>query len=117
MSGSDTEDIDRSFFESNSENSINSIKKIDLMRMTAFNIVNYFLTYVIKNPCRTSTLTGHQWVQEILHGHHVRCYEQFRMKKHVFQQLCHALHCDHKLRPTRHMAIEEQIGLFLYILG
>ena len=89
MSGSDTEDINISSSESDSENSINrrhiNKKKIALMRMATINIANYFLTYVIKNPCRTSTLTGHQWVQEILHGHHVRCYEQFRMKKHVFQ--------------------------------
>ena len=62
MSGSDTKDTDISSSESNRENLINSIKKIDLMRMVAFNIANYILTYVIKNSCRSSTLTGHQWV-------------------------------------------------------
>ena len=89
MSGSDIKDNDISSFESDNENSINgrhiNKKKIALMRMTKINIANYFLTYVIKNPCRTSILTRHQWVQEILHGHHVHCHEQFRMKKHVFQ--------------------------------
>ena len=72
MSGSDIKDIDISSSKSNNENSINqrhvNKKKIVLMRMATINVATYFLTHVVKNSCRTSTLTGHQWVQEIYMG-------------------------------------------------
>ena len=78
---------------------------------------NYFLNYVEKSPCRTSALTGHEWVQEIMNGHDIRCYQQFRMRKHVFLHLCNILERRYGLKPTRGMGIHEQVGMFLYVLG
>ena len=64
MSSSNTEDTNMSSSESDGENSIDKThtneRKIALMRMAKVNIVKYFMTYVLKSPCRTSTLTGHQ---------------------------------------------------------
>ena len=89
-------------------------KNLLLMPMHA---TNYSLNHVIKTPCRTSALTSHEWVQEIINGHNVRCFQMFRMRKDVFLQLCNVLQCKYGLRPTRGMGIHEQVGLLLYVLG
>ena len=45
---------------------------------------NYSSNHVIKTPRRTSALTGHEWVQEIINGHDVHCFQMFRMRKMCF---------------------------------
>ncbi|XLT55229.1 hypothetical protein HN873_047833 [Arachis hypogaea] len=45
-------------------------------------IGQYAANYLCKKPCRTSEQTDYLWVQEILCGHDIRCYEIFQ--KHVF---------------------------------
>ncbi|KAF1891425.1 hypothetical protein Lal_00017060 [Lupinus albus] len=54
-----------------------------LLATTAVLIVDHSLKYMCKEPCRTSALTGHGWVQELLYGHDIRCYENFRMEKYM----------------------------------
>ena len=78
---------------------------------------NYSLNHVMNTQCRTSTLTSHEWVQEIINGHDVRCFQMFRMSKDVFLQLCNVLQCKYGLRPTRGIGIHEQVDLLLYVLG
>ncbi|XLU33672.1 hypothetical protein S245_069738, partial [Arachis hypogaea] len=63
-------------------------KKKTMTLITIATCVDYFLKYVVKNPRRTSRLTGSGWVNELLNGHPIRCYQQFRMKKLVFLHLC-----------------------------
>lgn len=92
-------------------------KKKVLLTMMMMHATNYFLSHVDKSPCRDSELQGHGWVQEIINGHDTRCYQQFRMRKNVFLQLCNVLECHYGLKPTRGMGIHEQVGIFLYILG
>ena len=62
-------------------------------------IGEYAVRHLCKEPRRTSEQTGHAWVLEILQGHHVRCYEMFRMEKHVFHMLCIEL-VEHGLKAT-----------------
>ena len=47
-------------------------------------IGEYAMKYLCKAPCRTSEQTSHPWVQEILQGHPICCYEMFQMEKHIF---------------------------------
>ena len=92
-------------------------RKKKILLSMVMHAANYFLNYVEKSPCRTSALTGHEWVQEIMNGHDIRCYQQFRMRKHVFLHLCNILERRYGLKPTRGMGIHEQVGMFLYVLG
>lgn len=79
-------------------------------------IGQYTVKYLCKEPRRDGDQTGHAWVQEILHGHPIRCYEMFRMEKHVFYQFCNEL-VGHGLQATKGMGIEEMVGMFLNLLG
>ena len=84
--------------------------------MAGILVGEYALKYLCKQPCRTSELTGHKWVQEILHGNDRRCYEMFRMDKHVFSLLCTAL-VECGLKSTNRMGVEEMVAMFLHVLG
>ncbi|RZB42967.1 hypothetical protein D0Y65_053535, partial [Glycine soja] len=79
------------------------------------NVTNYFMNYVVKNPCRDSSMTGHCWVSEILNGHPICCYQMFRMKKLVFLELCDILESKYNLKKTRNVSIYGKVGLFFYI--
>ena len=50
---------------------------------------HYYLTFIHKEPCMTSTQTGHKWLIEILGGNVNRCFNMFRMNSDVFLRLCH----------------------------
>uniref|UniRef100_A0A0R0KSP5 Uncharacterized protein n=1 Tax=Glycine max TaxID=3847 RepID=A0A0R0KSP5_SOYBN len=83
------------------------ITKNKVLVFVVANVTNYFMNYVVKNPCRDSSMTCHRWVSEILNGHLILCYQMFRMKKLVFLELCDILETN----------IFEQVGLFLYMLS
>eukprot|EP00256_Glycine_max_P067873 XP_025982468.1 uncharacterized protein LOC102662637 [Glycine max] len=93
------------------------ITKNKVLMFAVANVTNYFMNYVVKNPCRDSSMTGHRWVSEILNGHPIRCYQMFRMKKLVFLELCDILETKYNLKKTRNVSIYEQVGLFLYMLS
>ena len=91
----------------------------DIMQETylvAALIGQYAVNHLCKQPCRTSEQTGHAWVREILQGHPIRCYEMFRMEKHIFLKLCTEL-VDHGLKPTSRMVVEEMVAMFLNMVG
>ncbi|XP_028785369.1 uncharacterized protein LOC114741284 [Neltuma alba] len=79
-------------------------------------VSEYAVTYLCKEPCRTSDQTGHAWVQEILRGNPTRCYEMFRMEKRVFHYLCAEL-SEYGLKVTKHMGVEEMVAMFLNMVG
>ncbi|XP_054790807.1 uncharacterized protein LOC129296238 [Prosopis cineraria] len=56
------------------------------------------------------------WVNEILQGHPDRCYEMFRMEKHLFRRLCATL-VDLGLKKSKKMGVEEMVGMFLNTVG
>lgn len=71
---------------------------------------------VEKTPCRTSALTGNQYIAELLSGHPSRCYEQLRVKPHVFLLLCERLKGLNVLQDTRNVSAEEQLAIGLNVL-
>ena len=83
------------------------ITKNKVLMFVVANVTNYFMNYVVKNPCRDSSMTGHRWVSEILNGHPIRCYQMFRMKKLVFLELCDILETKYNLKKTRNVSIYE----------
>ncbi|KAG8379759.1 hypothetical protein BUALT_Bualt07G0122800 [Buddleja alternifolia] len=84
-----------------------------LCQLTATSILTYVENYIHKVPCRTSIRTGHKFIEEILNGHGMRCYQDFRLTKPVFMELCRELTYKYGLQPTRAMSIYEEVGIFL----
>jgi hypothetical protein len=64
-------------------------------------VENYYMPYIVKEPCRTSSQTGYKWVIEILQGNPNWCKQNFRTKIHVFIYLCKELKEKYHLRGTR----------------
>ena len=46
--------------------SINRMENLDLAGV--FVASWYATTYIVKDPCRTSALTGQEWVEELMEG-------------------------------------------------
>nr|GMN32328.1 hypothetical protein TIFTF001_050794 [Ficus carica]GMN32350.1 hypothetical protein TIFTF001_050796 [Ficus carica] len=62
-----------------------------------------------------STLTGSQWVAEILNGHEEIIQDLIRMKSDTFRALSDLLGSRELFRPTRYMNFHEQLFIFLSI--
>ena len=69
-----------------------------------------------RQPYHTSALTGHMWVNELLHGNPRRIKVQLGMEKHVFRQLVRKLLTLTNASHTRFVDLEEQVAIFLYII-
>lgn len=69
----------------------------------------------VKTPRNNSQLSGSQWIKEILSGHSERFRSAFGISKHVFNKLLVALQEKARLRDSKHVTAEEQLGIFLYI--
>lgn len=77
----------------------------------------YLEKYVLKTPCMTSSQTGFIWLMEVLEGNESRCYNMFRMDKHVFLMLLNDLINIFNLKGSRNISPAEILGMFLWILG
>ncbi|KAL7277973.1 hypothetical protein ACG7TL_007926 [Trametes sanguinea] len=67
-----------------------------------------------KQPYHTSKLSGHAWVQELIHGHPERIRNELGMRLHVFLAFVGELRaCG--LKDTRYVEVEEQAAIFLYM--
>ncbi|CAN0857901.1 Putative nuclease HARBI1 [Linum grandiflorum] len=64
-----------------------------------------------------SLANGTKFVDEVLSGRSDRCLENFRMDKQVFYKLCDILQAKGLLRHTSRIKIEEQLAIFLFIIG
>ncbi|WCJ42089.1 hypothetical protein M5689_022917 [Euphorbia peplus] len=64
-----------------------------------------------------SLANGTKFVDEVLGGPSDRCLENFRMDKQVFYKLCDILQAKGLLRHTNRIKIEEQLAIFLFIVG
>ncbi|CAN1248210.1 Putative nuclease HARBI1 [Linum perenne] len=64
-----------------------------------------------------SLANGTKFVDEVLSGQSDRCLENFRMDKQVFYKLCDILQAKGLLRHTNRIKIEEQLAIFLFIIG
>ena len=80
-------------------------------------VENYYMPYIAKEPCRTSSQAGYKWVMKILQGNFDRCKQNFRMKIYVFLYLCKELKEKYHLRGTRKLTVEELVTMFLNTLG
>lgn len=58
-----------------------------------------------------------KFVDDVLKGPNEGCLENFRMDKEAFYKLCNMLHGRGLLRHTNRIKIEEQLGIFMFIVG
>ncbi|XP_042509144.1 uncharacterized protein LOC122084780 [Macadamia integrifolia] len=68
-------------------------------------------------PIRDSKLTGPERVSEVLNGHVDRCYEQYKMERHVFLNLEALMRQRGWLEDSRYLRVDEQLAMFISIVG
>ncbi|KAH9014106.1 hypothetical protein EDB85DRAFT_1810779, partial [Lactarius pseudohatsudake] len=62
----------------------------------------------------TSSLSGQQWVDELLAGHNDRFRNELGLHKHVFRQLSLVLDRDADLCGSWHISVAEHLCVFLH---
>jgi hypothetical protein len=70
-----------------------------------------------KRPIHTSEYTSAKKMKEILEGHESWCKPEFCMEPEIFKATCNYLRREGLLRDTRRVIIEEQLGLFLFMIS
>lgn len=89
---------------------------LDEMELVAAAAGYYYHNSTTKQP-RNLLPHGSSFMTEVLNGHDDGCREMFRMDKHVFHKLCDILRQRGMLRDTAGVMIEEQLAIFLNIIG
>ncbi|XP_071713582.1 protein ALP1-like [Rutidosis leptorrhynchoides] len=69
------------------------------------------------NRPKRSFGNGKKFVDDVLNGENELCVDNFRMDKHVFYKLCDILQAKGLLRHTNRIKIEEQLAIFMFIIG
>jgi hypothetical protein len=80
-------------------------------------VVTYAIKYIDKQPCRNSKETGYRWLIHMMNGNEIICHDMFRMNPRIFFQLCNVLQHTYGLQHTRHIRLEESVGICLFILA
>ena len=68
---------------------------------------------VEKVQYHTGSLSGENWVNELLHGHSLRIKTELGVSKEVFEALILVLQ-DMGYRGSRWISLDEQLAIFLY---
>ena len=77
-----------------------------------------FLNKSLPQLMRNSQLSGREYIAEVLTSDNTkRCQEVFRMKREVFQYLCSELQSKGVLYSSKHIAVDEKLGMFLWIVA
>ena len=68
-----------------------------------------------QQPYHTSALSGEAWVNELIHGHPDRIFNELGMQLHVFMSFCAHLQLICGFTTSRNgVKVEEQAAIFLY---
>ncbi|KAK6145006.1 hypothetical protein DH2020_021826 [Rehmannia glutinosa] len=91
--------------------------ELDEMELVAAAAGYHYYTSITKQPARSLSPKGSGFMTEVLNGDDDFCREMLRMDKHVFCKLSDTLRQRGMLRDTASVMIEEQLGIFLNIVG
>lgn len=74
---------------------------------------------IVKEPCRTSALTGEDYLVELIGGHSDRILDNCRITLDTFRRLCNVLREGHYIEEhhQRQVSIEESLAMFLTLTG
>jgi hypothetical protein len=78
-------------------------------------VMQYMAPHLVKTPMYNSKLSGEDWVQELLHGHPGRFYDNLGMSKHVFRKLVQELQVYAGLHDSKYITKKEQVAIFLHL--
>ncbi|KAK2421380.1 hypothetical protein QL285_032017 [Trifolium repens] len=91
--------------------------ELDEMELVAAAAGYYYYSSLTKQPSRGLSHMKCEFMTEVLNGHDDFCREMLRMDRHVFQKLCGILRQRAMLRDTSGVMIEEQLAIFLNVIG
>lgn len=91
--------------------------ELDEMELVAAAAGYYYYNSITRQIRCSSSPSGSGFMNEMLEGPDDLCREMFRMDKHVFHKLCYTLRHRGMLRDTAGVMIEEQLAIFLNIVG
>lgn len=91
--------------------------ELDEMELVAAAAGYYYYSCLTKQPARALSPKRCEFMKEVLNGHDDFSREMLRMDKHVFHKLCVILRQRAMLRDTYGVMIEEQLAIFLNIVG
>nr|XP_016460117.1 PREDICTED: uncharacterized protein LOC107783641 [Nicotiana tabacum] len=91
--------------------------ELDEMELVAAAAGYHYYNCITRQPSRSSTPKGSGFLSELLSANDDVCREMLRMDKHVFHKLCNILRQRGMLRDTPGVMIEEQLAIFLNIVG
>lgn len=77
----------------------------------------YHYSYFIKDAVHESSLSGRNYIEEILIGNSQNCFNLFRMDTGCFMLLANELRRRKFLKDSRLVNVEEQLAIFLFTLG
>jgi len=80
-------------------------------------IYDYHQKYFDKSKVLTSSLSGREFVAEVLNGSGTSCFDLFRMKKECFLNFYNELRDKNYLSDSRDVLVEEKVATFLFIIG
>ncbi|XP_023903578.1 protein ALP1-like [Quercus suber] len=114
---SDSDDDSDSDSNDDDSNDDSDEEFYQLVAVTCEAVMTYFNKYISKTPCYDSEQTGWAWVIHCMEGNEKLCYNMFRMKNEVFQNLCQVLQHDYGLQHLSNIRLEESMAICLLILG
>ncbi|CAK8532395.1 unnamed protein product [Lathyrus sativus] len=92
--------------------------ELDEMELVAAAAGYYYYNSLTKQqPSRCLSPRRCEFMTEVLNGSDVFCREMLRMDRHVFLKLCGILRQRAMLRDTSGVMIEEQLAIFLNVIG
>lgn len=91
--------------------------ELDKMELVAAAAGYYYYNCIVSQPPRSLPTIKSGFMTEVLEGPDDVCREMFRMDKHVFHKFCRTLRERGMLRDTAGVLIEEQLAIFLSIVG
>ncbi|KAL7089961.1 hypothetical protein ACP275_12G009600 [Erythranthe tilingii] len=91
--------------------------ELDEMELIAAAAGYHYYTSITRQPSRCISPIGSGFMNEVINGQDDFCREMLRMDKHVFNKLSDTLRQRGALRDTPGVAIEEQLAIFLNIVG
>ncbi|KAH9103474.1 hypothetical protein AeMF1_006631 [Aphanomyces euteiches] len=80
-------------------------------------LIYHYIAYVHKTLKHVSILSGPMFVQEILNGNPTVMLDNFRMPRRIFDALANDLERFGALKSSKHVSVQEQLGIFLYFVG
>ncbi|XP_004240177.1 uncharacterized protein [Solanum lycopersicum] len=91
--------------------------ELDELELVAAAAGYHYYNCIARQPSHGSTPKGSGFLTELLSADNDVCREMLRMDKHVFHKLCNILRERAMLRDTAGVMIEEQLAIFLNIVG